>query len=87
MLSVPGNLGPDIDKKTCEFGGEPWVESAATVAAFDEIRSREGPAFQQVDDQTVDDGSDGFDEVEREAVAVLLVDVDDAKAGVESEVS
>lgn len=63
--------------------GEWRAKPAATLAGLDEIRGGEMTVAQNLEYVTFDDGTQGFKEVEGEAVAVLLVGVQDANTGLE----
>ncbi|MDP9358282.1 MAG: hypothetical protein M3R02_23940 [Chloroflexota bacterium] len=68
-----------------EVVSQGWEESAFAGAGLVEVVDPEVTAPEEFEDVSVDDGSQDFQEVEDEAVAVPLVGVDDAEAGVEAD--
>src|SRR4051812_4486965 len=79
------NLSRILREVAGEVRGEVRHEPAVAARSFGEVGGGEPPQLHELEDVVVDDGSDWFHEVEREAVAVLLIGVDDAEPRVEAE--
>jgi hypothetical protein len=62
-----------------EVLGEGWGESAASVAGLDDVSGSEGSLLDDGQDVAFHDGPQGLNQVQTQAVAALLVGVDDAE--------